>query len=190
MNLFAIYEMWAGKMKIQFSEERHGHEIAIEDRKIITSSSALGIRRHQLAKNIGIERIKGFLFHYGWEMGVNDAKEALKKDLSIDDLIKDGSIQHIENGHIRGIQHECTFELDHQNKIKSFYSTGTWMDSYEAIEHVKRLGVSKTQVCHTQIGYASGFMSTIFGETLLAKELTCAGKGEAECRWVIKKQID
>ncbi|CAM3836538.1 hypothetical protein GCM10009865_48830 [Aeromicrobium ponti] len=177
-------------MRIQISEKSLSQGISLEDRKIITSSSALGILRQQLVKNIGIERIKGFLFHYGWEMGVNDAKEALETNLVLADLIKDGPIRHIENGHIRGIEHDCTFELDEQNKLKFFFSTGTWVDSYEAIEHIKRIGISNTQVCHTQIGYSSGFMSTIFGETLLAKEVTCVGKGDTECRWIIKRPID
>lgn len=33
-------------------------------------------------------------------------------------------------------------------------------------------------------------MTTIFGEKLLAKEVTCVGKGDAECRWIIKRQSD
>ena len=33
-------------------------------------------------------------------------------------------------------------------------------------------------------------MSTIFGETLLAKEVTCVGKGDAGCGWVIKPKKD
>jgi len=177
-------------MRIQVSEISHSQEAARDDRKIISSSSAFGILRHQLVKNIGIERIKGFLFHYGWEMGVKDAKDALRSNLLLKDLIKDGPIRHIDNGHIRGIEHECTFELNDQHKINYFYSTGTWIDSYEAIEHMKRLGISKTQVCHTLIGFASGFMSTIFGESLLAKEVTCVGKGDTECRWVIKRQVE
>ncbi|EKN65890.1 PucR family transcriptional regulator [Neobacillus bataviensis LMG 21833] len=172
------------------SEISHCEEIALDDRRIITSSSAFGILRQQLVKNIGIDRIKGFLFHYGWEMGVNDAKDALKTNLSLQELIKDGPIRHIENGHIRGTQHNCTYELDEQHKITYFYSTGTWVDSYEAIEHIKRLGISKTQVCHTLIGFASGFMSTIFGERLLAKEVACVGKGDDVCRWEIKRQIE
>ena len=65
---------------------------------------------------------------------------------------------------------------------------GTWIDSYEAVEHVKRLGISDTQVCHTLIGYSSGFMSTICGQTVLAKETTCVGKGDSECSWITRTQ--
>ena len=75
-------------------------------------------------------------------------------------------------------------------KIKPLYhySTGTWIDSYEAEEHIKRIGISQTPVCHTLIGYTSGFISTVSGEPVLAKEVTCVGKGDSECRWVLRTQ--
>lgn len=176
-------------MRIHISEESHNpNHVDGNDRKILTSSSAFGILRQQLVRNIGIERIKGFLFHFGWEMGINDAKEAMKTNLSLGDLVKYGPILHISNGHIRGIKHEATFELDDHNRLLSYYATGIWIDSYEAAEHIKWLGRSKAPVCHTLIGFASGFISTIFGQTLLAKEVTCVGKGDADCRWIIKPQ--
>ena len=72
--------------------------------------------------------------------------------------------------------------------LSSLLGKGTWIDSYEAVEHVKRLGISDTPVCHTLIGYSSGFMSTICGQTVLAKEITCVGKGDSECSWITRTQ--
>lgn len=177
-------------MYVNIYDESYSQDVVTSDRKLVTSASVFGILRQQLAKNIGIKRIKGFLFHYGWEMGVKAAKEALQTETSLEYLIKHGPILHIENGHIKGIKHECNYELDGQGRIKSFFSFGTWFGSYEAEEHIKRLGHSNHSVCHTLIGYASGFMSTIFGETLLAKEITCVGKGDDGCGWVIKPKRD
>ena len=153
----------------------------VTDRPMTISTSALGILRQQLARNIGIERIKGFLIRFGWEMGVNDAKQALKTDISLETLIKQGPIAHMNNGHIRGFVRENTVEFDENHNIVSLLGKGTWIDSYEAVEHVKRLGISDTPVCHTLTGYTSGFMSTICGQTVLAKEITCVGKGDSEC---------
>src|ERR1700748_544571 len=65
-------EMEGDWMKIHTSDEGYNHEIEVEDRQMVLSSAALGILRQQLARNIGIERIKGFLIRFGWEMGVND----------------------------------------------------------------------------------------------------------------------
>ena len=175
-------------MKIHTRDEGYNHEIEVEDRQMVLSSAALGILRQQLARNIGIERIKGFLIRFGWEMGVNDAKQALKTDISLETLIKQGPIAHMNHGHIRGYVRENTVEFDENHNIVSLLGKGTWIDSYEAVEHVKRLGISDTQVCHTLIGYTSGFMSTICGQTVLAKEITCVGKGDSECSWITRTQ--
>ena len=121
-------------------------------------------------------------------MGVNDAKQALKTDISLETLIEQGPIVHMKSGHIRGFTHECTAEFDDDHNIISLLGKGTWIDSYEAIEHIKRLGISDTQVCHTLIGYSSGFMSTICRQPVLAKELTCVGKGDSECSWITRTQ--
>ncbi|KAA9021032.1 XylR N-terminal domain-containing protein [Niallia endozanthoxylica] len=179
-------------MIININDEAYNEEMIIADRPMATSSSALGIMRHQLVKNIGLERIKGFLVRFGWEMGVNDAKEALKKNISVKTLIEQGPIVHMENGHIRGFTHQCSAEFNEHDQIVSLHGSGTWIDSYEAVEHVKRLGLSHTQVCHTLIGYSSGFMTTICGQTVLAKETTCVGKGDSVCTWITrtKKEWD
>lgn len=179
-------------MIININDEAYNDEMVIDGRPMATSSSALGIMRHQLVRNIGIERIKGFLVRFGWEMGVNDAKEALKKNISVKTLIEQGPIVHMKSGHIRGFTHECSAEFNEKDDVVSLHGSGTWIDSYEAVEHVKRLGLSDTQVCHTLIGYSSGFMTTICGQTVLAKEITCVGKGDPVCTWITrtKKEWD
>lgn len=156
------------------------------DRNIITSSSVFGILFDQLKKNIGKKRIKRFLFQYGWEMGVNDGREALKLDLPVDALIKYGPRLHIKNGHIVGIDHQCRVVMDDDQNVISVLGQGVWMDSYEAREYKRVQGISDSPVCHTLVGYSSAYMSTILKKPLLAKELTCEGKGDKECGWVIK----
>ncbi|RUS43909.1 XylR N-terminal domain-containing protein [Cohnella sp. AR92] len=173
-------------MRIHISEEGLSNEAEREHRRIQTSSSAFGILREQLLENIGIDRIRGFLFHFGWEMGVNDAKEAMQSGMPLDELIKYGPILHAKSGQIRGFKHECSVVREEEGRLVSVLGQGVWLDSYEAAEHLKRHGVSTAPVCHTLIGYSSGFMTTIFGQPLLAREISCVGKGDAECRWVIK----
>lgn len=152
----------------------------------MTSLPAFGIIREQLNKHIGENRVKDFLFQFGWEMGVHDAKKALKTGEPYDVLVKYGPILHMENGHITGAKHKCTVEFDDQNQLKSVYGRGEWHESYEAVEHIRRHGLSPTPVCHTLIGFASGYMSTIFGKTLLAKEYKCVGKGDKVCTWIVR----
>lgn len=174
-------------MRIEINEEDYNLSAADSVRKISTSSSALGILRQQLVKNIGRARLKSFLFQFGWEMGSNDGKEALKTGKSKEDLIKHGPFMHIVNGHIRGIEkHRCVYELDESGKLTYYHGTGVWIGSFEAAEHLKHFGLSREPVCYMLTGYASGFMSTVFGETLIARELTCVGKGDDHCSWAVK----
>lgn len=156
------------------------------DRNIITSSSVFGILFSQLKKNIGEIRVKRFLFQYGWEMGTNDGKDALELGLPTDALIKYGPRLHIKNGHIAGIDHECRVVRGRNQEVTSVLGQGVWIDSYEAREYKRIQGVSDSTVCHTLVGYSSGYMSTILKKPLLAKEVTCVGRGDQECRWVIK----
>jgi sugar diacid utilization regulator/predicted hydrocarbon binding protein len=173
-------------MEIKISENSYNDKTHENDRKILASASAFGILRQQLVEYIGIDRLKGFMFHFGWQMGVADAQEAMKSDSSLEYLIKQGPIFHITNGHISGMKHDCSVQLDSKKSIVSLLGKGIWIDSYEAAQHLKIHGISEYPVCHTLTGYASGYMSTISGQTLIAKELTCIGKGDLECGWEIK----
>jgi hypothetical protein len=125
------------------------------DRKIATPSSALGLLREELVRNIGIERLKGFLIRFGWEMGVADGKKALQSNMPFIEMVKRGPMFHATNGHIRGNEYKGYAEIGENGQVLSIYGEGTWEDSYEAIEHISRLGVSQTQVCHTLTGYAA-----------------------------------
>lgn len=120
-------------MRINFSEQNFNHHLPVYDRKIVTSSTAIGILREQLVNNIGIERIKGFLIRFGWELGINDAKEAMLTNGSVEYLIKNGPILHGQNGHFLGTEYEGYAELDEHQNVISTFGTGTWIDSYGGI---------------------------------------------------------
>jgi sugar diacid utilization regulator len=173
-------------MIINTSEQICNPDIDVNNRIILTPSTAFGILNKQLVSNIGRERIKGFLIRFGWEMGAADAKQALNSNLSFESLLKQGPIYHCTSGQITGSEYEGCVELDDDNNIISLYGTGTWNNSYEALEYKKQLGTSKTPVCYTLAGYASGFMTTICAQQVLAKEVSCVGKGDSECRWVFR----
>ena len=65
--------------------------------------AAFAVLREQLIKNIGIERVKGFLLRYGYELGSQTAKRALQLNLSsIAELIKQGPQFHSTYGHAKG----------------------------------------------------------------------------------------
>lgn len=171
---------------IAISEESYTQDLFLQNRKISTPSSTFDMIRQQLSINIGAEQTRSLLFQLGREMGVYDAQNMMQINDSLEYLIKNGPLLHIDNGHIQGIKHDCRVQFDKNNNVVSVVGQGVWIGSFEATEHIERLGVSKTPVCYTLTGYASGFMSTVFKQPLIAKELTCTGKGDKECKWIIK----
>ena len=93
-------------------------------------------------------------------------------------ILELGPSFHSLNGYIAGFTIE---ELTIGEDLSNFYYKGKWMDSFEAHQQLKQLGVAEKSVCHTSVGYASGYLSTILGQQVIGRELTCAGKGDADC---------
>src|SRR3954464_8898330 len=79
--------------------KKNGSLFMDEDRSILISISAFGTLRKNLIENIGSERMKGFLIRHGWELGQEDAKKVLKKNLNtMKDVIEYGPILHRMRG--------------------------------------------------------------------------------------------
>ena len=65
---------------------------------------------------------------------------------------------------------------------------GIWHDSYEAEQHLLHLGQAEEPVCWTLTGFASGYMSCVYGKEIIAIEDRCRGKGDAVCRAVVRSK--
>lgn len=165
--------------------KKNGSLFMDNDRSILISISAFGTLRKNLIENIGNERMKGFLIRYGWELGQEDAKKVLKKDLNtMKDVIEYGPILHRMRGNA---EIEVTnLEMKPANDKISVHMEGVWKDSYEAEEHLRQFGFSHTPVCYTLIGYASGYLSRVCNQMVIFKELSCQAQGHSECKWVGK----
>ncbi|MFC3041806.1 XylR N-terminal domain-containing protein [Virgibacillus xinjiangensis] len=155
-------------------------------KEILSTTEAFGLLRRELIDNLGVDRVKGFLLRYGWRLGARDAEEAMKKDDSLDFLLKQASLLHLNTGHVGDIQSERRVERENDDDITSFEGIGRWIDSFEAKEHIKHHGVSDNPVCHTLTGYANGYMSTVTRQKVLVVETSCVGKGDEECIYETK----
>ena len=160
------------------------------NKKILSTSAGFGLLRKGLIENLGQKRAKGFLLRYGWSLGVSDAEEAMKENSSIDYLIQQASVLHLNTGHIGDIQSERMIEMSDSKDIKSISGKGKWIDSFEASEHLKHHGKSDSPVCHTLTGYASGYMSTALKHNVVVKETRCIGMGDSECQFEMKYKED
>lgn len=152
-------------------------------RHLLISSSSFGILQRELIENIGLERMKTFFFRYGWNIGMEDAKEIMK-DLSISLLekIHFAPVFHSLKGHVKPTITEQEVEMD-GDRVKKFILKGYWENSYEAEQHIKNLGIAQHPICYTLTGYASGSVSYILGEKVFFKEHQCLGAGDPHCTW-------
>lgn len=160
------------------------------NKKILSTAAAFGLLRKGLIENLGTKRAKGFLLRYGWNLGISDAEEAMKTSSSINELLNQASILHLSTGHFRDIQSERIIEMSDSETIKSILGKGKWIDSFEAMEHIKHHGQSEAPVCHTLTGYASGYMSTVCRKSVIVKEISCIAMGDAECCFEARPQED
>ncbi|OUM91351.1 XylR N-terminal domain-containing protein [Parageobacillus thermoglucosidasius] len=156
-----------------------------QSRSMIVATNALGLLRRDLIRDMGFERMKGFLFRYGWNLGRQDAKELLNHaNCTVEEYIQYGPTLHTMKGHVKA---RCTFlELKRGNGKYQVTMEGYWSHSYEAEEHVRHFGISSIPVCFTLSGYASGFVSEIIGEKTIFKEMACQGMGKEQCHWIGK----
>lgn len=169
-------------------QQKDGAIFLDSERILLTPSSVFGTLRKELIDNIGMERVKGFLLRYGWNMGAYDAEKAWanKNTPSIKEILKEGPIQHMIKGYTKVQTLKTDIEWDVDCKVKSVYVEGEWFHSYESEEHIRQFGIADVPICYTLIGYASGYYSTICGHTVIFKELSCKGMGKDQCKYVGK----
>lgn len=168
-------------MKNEISQITH-------NRSIIVDTHAFGSFRKDLIHYIGLERANGFLFRYGWNLGKHDAKDCIEMGQyeSIEELIEYGPILHSMKGYVKSIT--TKLEITKTNGIESLHMESIWKDSYEAAEHLDKIGISAFPVCLTLAGYASGFVSEVFGQKVIFKEISCIATGGSECYAIGKSE--
>lgn len=160
--------------------------------KITIPSSAFGTLRRELINTLGVKRSKGFLLRYGWNCGVADSKQIDSKQLmemkrkNPIDLLLEGPRMHTANGHVQAEPTICKVDFDNG----TLHFEGDWINSAEAIEHIRLFGYSDEPVCHSLVGYASGALSIIMGKQVIARETQCIAMGDEHCHWVCKTVED
>ncbi|MGG1599636.1 XylR N-terminal domain-containing protein [Paenibacillus naphthalenovorans] len=156
------------------------------EKMISIPTSAIGTLRKELIETIGPERMKGFLMRYGWHCGVSDALKM--KQLAWDDpaeALLAGPRMHILHGNLEEV---IILQNDFDFEKKTMHMEALWRNSYEAKEHLEKFGKGGHPQCHTLVGYASGYLSTIIGEKVIVIEQSCQAMGN-DCCFPICKTV-
>lgn len=160
-------------------------EIFLKDKRmIISSADAWGLLRKDLIAALGMQRAKRFLLRHGWNSGKNDAQNLNEMfDWSNErEWLFAGPQMHIIFGNVFSQIHK----LDLNPEMGTFYVEGTWVNSYEAQQHLLHFPLHHEPVCYNLVGYAGGYASEVFGKKVIFKEVECIGKGDKHCLYVGK----
>jgi purine catabolism regulator len=153
-----------------------------DKRMVLMSIEALGILRSDLINTLGFERAKGFLMRYGWTCGYKAGESMGEKYewKSKEEVLLAGLNMHTLEGIVTAEPDSLKIEED------KLYFSGYWKNSYEADEHIAKHGISNEAVCWTLIGYASGYLTKVFGQEVVTYEKYCRAKGDSACYFVAK----
>ena len=171
---------------LQFSPEGGVITFAGE-RVLLLDAVALGLLRRELIQMLGVTAARIVFTRFGYAHGWRVA-ETLRKGFpwdTEDEWRIAGARLHTLQGLVRA---EVTRPWATSGATP--VAEGIWHDSYEAEQHLLHLGQSDEPVCWTLTGFATGYMSCVYGREIIAIEDRCRGKGDALCRAVVRSKED
>ncbi|MFG0356603.1 sigma 54-interacting transcriptional regulator [Pseudomonas sp. zbq_11] len=153
-------------------------------RVMLMHSSALGALRRELAETIGLDKTRGLFTRLGWMAGARDAQLVRERwpDGDHAALFSAGPRLHALEGLVKN--EVIRFEFD--NAHGHFYAEFLWHNSIEDDSHIAAHGIGSESACWMQIGYASGYASSLLGRLIVYREVECRSTGQSQCRIIGK----
>ena len=154
------------------------------ERVLLLDAVALGLLRRELIETLGATAARAVLTRFGYAHGWRVA-ETLRKGFpwdTEDEWRMAGARLHTIQGLVRAEVTRASLSG------ATPFAEGIWHDSYEAEQHLLHLGQADEPVCWTLTGFASGYMSCVYGKEIIAIEDRCRGKGDALCRAVVRSK--
>lgn len=153
-----------------------------EHRMVLLHAEYLRGLREELVSTLGRGRAQGLLFRMGFASGKADAAlvRSLLPDLSLDEMMQLGPEMHGLEGLVVGSVDSVTFDVS----AGTFDARASWQSSWESEAQLERFGEAPEPSCHSQTGYASGYVSALMGFQVVFKEVACLSCGAGRCQIV------
>ena len=158
-----------------------------DQRMLLLHSSSFGALRREVIERLGLEQARGLFTRTGYASGARDARLIRERWPQADAaaVFRAGTHLHTLEGMTKVEPLHFKFDAD-----SGFYEGEfLWHHSCEADEHVGAYGIGQDPVCWTETGYAIGFVSGLFGQLVIFREVQCRGMGHGSCR-VIGKTVE
>jgi two-component system response regulator HydG len=153
-----------------------------DQRMLLWHSSAMGHLRRELIDTLGTERARGLLTRAGYVSGARDAQLVRERWPKSDaaTVFMAGTRLHALEGVVKVTPLQFDFDIDRGTYEGEFL----WEHSSEDDEHISAYGLGTEAACWSQIGYATGYVTTLFGQLVVFRETECRSMGASVCRVV------
>ncbi|MDD0809279.1 sigma 54-interacting transcriptional regulator [Curvibacter sp. RS43] len=158
-----------------------------DQRMVLLHTEALGSLRREMVDSLGLERVRGLFTRAGYVSGARDASLVRRQwpDAEPPAAAVAGTRLHALEGMVKVEVVEAAFDPERGSYEGEFL----WHHSSEDDEHIAAYGIGGSPACWMQVGYATGYVSTLFGRLIVFREVECRSMGSAHCR-VIGKSAD
>ncbi|EKT4483413.1 sigma-54-dependent Fis family transcriptional regulator [Pseudomonas putida] len=158
-----------------------------DQRMLLLHSSSFGALRRELIDSQGVEKTRGVLTRTGYLSGARDARliRARWPDADAATVFLAGTRLHTLEGMTKVETVHFQFDLD----VGFYEGEFLWHHSCEADEHIAAYDIGQDPVCWTELGYATGYVSGLFGRLVIFREIECRAMGHKHCR-VIGKTVE
>jgi two-component system, NtrC family, response regulator HydG len=155
-----------------------------DQRMVLMRSSSLGVLRRELIDAIGRDRARSVLTRAGHESGARDAQFVRDRWPNVDltSSLLAGLFLHALEGVVKVEPIELEIDLDRG----TYHGEFLWHHSSEDDEHVRLYGLGNEPACWSQLGYATGFVTTLMCRPVLFREVECRAMGNSCCRVIGK----
>jgi transcriptional regulator with GAF, ATPase, and Fis domain len=153
-----------------------------DQRMLLLHSSAMGHLRRELIDTLGLERARGLLTRAGYVSGARDAMLVRERwpDSDAAAVFMAGTRLHALEGVVKVTPLDFDFDIDRG----TYEGTFLWEHSSEDDEHIAAYGLGTEPACWSQIGYATGYVTSLFGQLVVFREVECRSMGASVCRVV------
>ncbi|HSI51570.1 MAG TPA: sigma-54-dependent Fis family transcriptional regulator [Ideonella sp.] len=153
-----------------------------DQRMLLMHSSAMGHMRRELIDTLGTERTRGLLTRAGYVAGARDAQLVRERwpQGEAANVFMAGTRLHALEGAVKVTPLSFAFDIDGGTYEGEFL----WEHSSEDDEHISAYGIGTEPACWSQVGYATGYVTSLFGQLVIFREIECRSMGASACRVV------
>jgi transcriptional regulator with GAF, ATPase, and Fis domain len=151
-----------------------------DQRMLLLHSSAIGHLRRELIDTLGTDRTRGLLTRAGYVAGARDAQLVRERwpRGEAANVFMAGTRLHSLEGLVKVTPLAFDFDIDRGTYEGEFL----WEHSSEDDEHISAYGLGTEPACWSQIGYATGYVTSLFGQLVIFREVECRSMGASVCR--------